>query len=85
MLEEAQLPTRGITRRSSSSAAAGSFTVHSTNDVTPASQLASSTGRRSATPSNTVTGTGADAAALAAISRRYGSGSTATTSVTVAG
>ena len=53
--------------------------------MTAASNELSSAGRASASPSTTVTGTGASAAASAALSRRYVSGSTATTSVTSRG
>ena len=59
--------------------------MHITRDSTTASQLASSTGRVSAVPSRTSIGTGAVLAAPAACSRNVGSGSIATTRVTVAG
>src|SRR5688500_19736928 len=74
-----------MTRNSSESARRGSATEHKTSDATAASNEASSNGNDSATPSITVTGTGADRAAVPATSRRYASGSVATTSVTVAG
>ena len=67
----------------SASAAGWSGTLQRTRLTTAASTEPSSSGKASASPSRTVTGT-ADAA-LTAAARSVGSGSIATTSVTVLG
>ena len=73
------------TRRNSASAAGASGTEHSSPDTTTASNSPSAAGRSPAVPLVTRIGTGAAAAVSTARARRYGSGSTATTSCTARG
>src|SRR5206468_9379110 len=85
VLEEAQLSARADDPVEL--AESGRLLGHraSTREATPAAKVASSAGSPSAVPSTTMTGTAAPVAASWARSRRYVSGSTATTSLTDGG
>jgi len=79
------VPPGRRTLRISASVALWSTTEHSTRQATAASKDSPGKGSASARPSTTSTATGADRAAVSAMPRRSGSGSTATTRSTVAG
>ena len=85
VFEEPQFAARLEDTAVSASARPWSGTLHSTREATATSHCASAAGRSSAVASTTLTGTAARAALASAMNRRWGSGSTAITSLTVAG
>jgi hypothetical protein len=85
VLEEAQLPAGSQHSVELGQGAGLIGTEHSTREATAASMLPSGAGRVSALRSTTRITTGACQAATSARPRRYGSGSTARTSVTAGG
>ena len=85
VLEEAELST--VTENAVHLLQCGALvgTEQSTSDATAASKVSSPAGSSSAMPSTTSIGTAADSALRRAVSRKYGSGSTASTPVTSGG